>query len=71
MGLKETVLGYRMDSSGSGVCPVVGPCSHGNEPSGFSKCEELFEHLRDYQIHNNTNICLCVMCIVVILFLFL
>jgi hypothetical protein len=34
MDLSELGIDAEMDSSGSGLDPVVGFCDHGNEPSG-------------------------------------
>jgi hypothetical protein len=33
--------GCGLDTSGSGLGPVVGPCEHGNEPSGPIKGAEF------------------------------
>jgi hypothetical protein len=31
-------------------CPVAGCCEHGNEPSGFIKCGEFLDQMRDRQL---------------------
>jgi hypothetical protein len=41
---------YGLDSSGSGYGPVEGPCEHGKEPSGITKCWEILEHMNDWRL---------------------
>ena len=39
-----------MDSSGSGLRPVTGPCKHRNDPSDCLKVWEVTEQLRNYKL---------------------
>jgi len=41
-------LGF--DCSGSGYGQVVGACECGYEPSGFIKCREVLDWLRNYSL---------------------
>jgi hypothetical protein len=45
MDRREGVGGCGLDSSGSGMGPVVGSCQHGNVPSGFMKGREFLDQL--------------------------
>jgi hypothetical protein len=43
MGLRNSLGGRGLDSSGSGQGPVARPCEHGNKPSVSIKCGEFLE----------------------------
>jgi hypothetical protein len=43
MYLRETALGCGLNASGSGYRSVVGPCEHGNKPSGSRKSGKFLD----------------------------
>jgi hypothetical protein len=46
----------RLLSCGFVLGPVVRPCEHGNEPSGFNKREEFLRQLIEYQFLKNNSV---------------
>jgi hypothetical protein len=48
--IKDLVKEYKLDSSGSGCCPIAGTCHHGNESAGSIKSDELLDHQTEYYL---------------------
>ena len=50
MDLKEVGWEYGLDRAGSGQGQVAGTCECGNELSGYIKCGEFLDQLKNVQL---------------------